>query len=95
MRRLLSISTNAQARPRLESRTRDLMHQIDALAAGKPDLRTKTLAWMLAVLEVGHAAIELRLGIARLSDPPPAMRTLTHRALSLKCADTFSLYGQK
>ncbi|KAF1024846.1 MAG: p-hydroxybenzoic acid efflux pump subunit AaeB [Pseudomonas sp.] len=43
-----------------ESRTRDLMHQAYGFAAGQPQVQRDLLRWMLVVLEVGHAVIELR-----------------------------------
>ena len=43
-----------------ESRTRDLLHQAYGLAAGQPQVQRNLLRWMLVVLEVGHAIIELR-----------------------------------
>jgi uncharacterized membrane protein YccC len=43
-----------------ESRTRDLMHQAYGFAAGQPQVQRDLLRWMLVVLEVGHAIIELR-----------------------------------
>jgi uncharacterized membrane protein YccC len=43
-----------------ESRTRDLLHQAYGLAAGQPQVQRDLLRWMLVVLEVGHAIIELR-----------------------------------
>ncbi|MCO8161418.1 FUSC family protein [Pseudomonas sp. 21LCFQ010] len=43
-----------------ESQTRDVMHQADALAAGKPQVQRELLRWMFVVLEIGHAIIELR-----------------------------------
>jgi uncharacterized membrane protein YccC len=43
-----------------ESRTRDLMHQAYGFATGQPQVQRDLLRWMLVVLEVGHAIIELR-----------------------------------
>ncbi|GAB7527773.1 FUSC family protein [Pseudomonas sp. 3A(2025)] len=43
-----------------ESQTRDVMHQADTLAAGKPEVQRELLRWMFVVLEIGHAIIELR-----------------------------------
>jgi uncharacterized membrane protein YccC len=45
---------------RFESGARDLLSQIDALAAGREDLQREALRWLFAVLEVGHAVIDLR-----------------------------------
>jgi uncharacterized membrane protein YccC len=55
---------------RFESRTRDVLSQINALAAGRPALQREALQWLFAVLEVGRAVIDLRREIAALSDAP-------------------------
>ncbi|WP_109483216.1 FUSC family protein [Paraburkholderia sp. C35] len=47
-------------RTRFESGARDLMHQINALAASEPDVKRDTMRWMFAVLEIGNAVIDLR-----------------------------------
>jgi len=57
---------------RFESGARDLLSQIDALAAGREDLQREALRWLFAVLEVGHAVIDLRTELSRsdiCSDP--------------------------
>jgi len=54
----------------LESRSRDLLHQAYGLAAGQPQVQRNLLRWMLVVLEVGHAVIELRREQARLPVHP-------------------------
>jgi uncharacterized membrane protein YccC len=51
---------------RFESRTRDLFSQINALAANRPDVQRDALQWLFAVLEVGHAVIDLREELAAL-----------------------------
>ncbi|WP_296264554.1 FUSC family protein [Pseudomonas sp. UBA6562] len=43
-----------------ESGTRDLLHQAYGLAAGTPKVQGELVRWMFAVLEIGHAIIELR-----------------------------------
>jgi uncharacterized membrane protein YccC len=43
-----------------ESGTRDLFSQIDALSGGRGDSRQQGLHWLFAVLEVGHAVIDMR-----------------------------------
>ncbi|SEJ53317.1 FUSC family protein [Paraburkholderia diazotrophica] len=53
-------------RTRFESGTRDLMHQINALAPNEPDVKRDTMRWMFAVLEIGNATIDLRSEIATL-----------------------------
>jgi len=50
-----------------ESRTRDLLAQINALPAGRPDSQRDALQWLFAVLEFGNAVIDLRREIAALS----------------------------
>jgi uncharacterized membrane protein YccC len=74
------------ARQSLESGTRDLMHQANALATDRPDVQAQMLAWMFTVLEMGHAAIELRTELANLPDdaryaPSAAWRRATQRML--------------
>ncbi|WP_343657486.1 FUSC family protein [Paraburkholderia caribensis] len=53
-------------RTRFESGARDLMHQINALAASEPGVKRDTMRWMFAVLEIGHAVIDLRSEVATL-----------------------------
>jgi uncharacterized membrane protein YccC len=50
---------------RFESGARDLLSQIDALAAGREDLQRDALRWLFAVLEVGHAVVDLRIELNR------------------------------
>ncbi|MDR5854248.1 FUSC family protein [Caballeronia sp. LZ062] len=71
--RLASVAT------RFESRTRDVLSQIDALAAGRPALQREALQWLFAVLEVGRAVIDLRREIAALSDAPDHSASLPWR----------------
>ena len=52
---------------RFESGARDLLSQIDALAAGREDLQRDALRWLFAVLEVGQAVIDLRIELNELS----------------------------
>jgi uncharacterized membrane protein YccC len=54
------------ARARFESRSRDLAFQAHALLEREPDAQRDTLAWLVAVLEVGHAVIDLRRELAAL-----------------------------
>jgi uncharacterized membrane protein YccC len=56
----------ARARARFESRARDLAFQAYALAEGDAAARRDALAWLVAVLEVGHALIDLRSELAAL-----------------------------
>jgi uncharacterized membrane protein YccC len=60
----------ARVATHFESRTRDLLSQINALAAGKPDVQREALQWLFAVLETGRAVIDLRREIAALPDAP-------------------------
>jgi uncharacterized membrane protein YccC len=43
-----------------ESGTRDLFSQIDAFSGKRDDFRQQGLQWLFAVLEVGHAVIDMR-----------------------------------
>jgi uncharacterized membrane protein YccC len=49
-----------------ESRTRDLLSQINALVSDQPALQRDALQWLFAVLEFGNAVIDLRREIADL-----------------------------
>jgi len=53
-----------------ESGTRDLLNQAYGVTAGRPDVQRRLLAWTFVVLEIGHAAIELRRETAALPDEP-------------------------
>jgi uncharacterized membrane protein YccC len=53
-------------RTRFESGARDLMHQINALAASEPSVKRDTMRWMFAVLEIGNAVIDLRSEVTTL-----------------------------
>jgi uncharacterized membrane protein YccC len=55
-----------RVRSRFESGARDLMFQINALAANEPLFKRDTLRWLFAVLEVGNAVIDLRRELAAL-----------------------------
>ncbi|MCG1042008.1 FUSC family protein [Mycetohabitans sp. B8] len=60
----------SRARQYLESGTRDLLHQANAVTADRPDLQMRMLSWTFTVLEVGHAVIELRMELDRLPAEP-------------------------
>ncbi|BAN22847.1 FUSC family protein [Caballeronia insecticola] len=60
----------ARVATHFESRTRDLLSQINALAAGRADLQRDALQWLFAVLEFGNAVIDLRREIAGLANVP-------------------------
>ncbi|RFU46573.1 FUSC family protein [Paraburkholderia sp. DHOC27] len=53
-------------RSRFESGTRDLLFQLNALAATEPEFQRNALRWMFAVLETGNAVLDLRREIATL-----------------------------
>ncbi|MGI4982789.1 MAG: FUSC family protein, partial [Janthinobacterium lividum] len=53
---------------RFDNQTRDYMFQIGGLTAEKPAEQRAMLGWMFAVLEIGHALIELREEFATLPD---------------------------
>jgi uncharacterized membrane protein YccC len=57
-------------RTRFESGARDLMFQINALAANEPEVKRITLRWLFAVLEVGNAITDLRREIEDLPRDP-------------------------
>ena len=56
----------ARVRARFESRARDLAFQAHALMQHDPAAQRDALAWLIAVLEVGHAVIDLRRELAAL-----------------------------
>lgn len=65
-----------RARQYLESGTRDLLHQANAVSADRPDVQMRMLSWSFTVLEVGHAVIELRTELNQLpADPRYAANT--------------------
>ncbi|MFC0400744.1 FUSC family protein [Paraburkholderia rhizosphaerae] len=66
-------------RTRFESGARDLMFQINALAADEPELKRDTLRWLFAVLEVGNAITDLRREIDELPPDPRYARSMPWR----------------
>lgn len=64
---------------RFESGARDLLSQLDALAAGDETLQRDALRWLFAVLEVGHAVIDLRTELGR-ADGASIRQALDHVA---------------
>lgn len=56
----------ASVRARFESRARDIAFQAYAVAEHAPAARRDALAWLIAVLEAGHAVIDLRGELAGL-----------------------------
>lgn len=63
-----------------ESSTRDLLNQAYIQAAGHPDMQRHLMHWMFAVLEVGHAVIELRQEQAALPREPWYAKSTEWRA---------------
>ncbi|MGN6229671.1 MAG: FUSC family protein [Trinickia sp.] len=66
-------------RGRFESRARDLAFQAYALMERDPAEQRDALAWLIAVLEVGHAVIDLRRELAGLPSDARYARTMPWR----------------
>lgn len=79
----------ARVRARFESRARDLAFQAHTLMEHEPSEQRDALAWLVAVLEVGHAVIDLRreLGAlpsdARYTSSMPWRRSISRSAKAL------------
>ena len=79
----------AAVRGRFESRSRDLAFQAHALLEHEPDAQRDALAWLVAVLEVGQAVIDLRRelaalpGDARYAATMPWRRAIAHSGKAL------------
>jgi uncharacterized membrane protein YccC len=69
----------ARVRSRFESRARDLAFQAHALVEHDPAEQREALAWLIAVLEVGHAVIDLRRELAALPSDARYARTMPWR----------------
>jgi uncharacterized membrane protein YccC len=69
----------ARLRSRFESRARDLAFQAHALMEHDPDEQRDALAWLIAVLEVGHAVIDLRRELGELPVDARYARTMPWR----------------
>lgn len=69
----------ARVRSRFESRSRDLAFQAHALLEHDPSEQRRALAWLIAVLEVGHAVIDLRRELATLPNDARYARTMPWR----------------
>ncbi len=64
LRRLMVFAVSGESRrlaSSFESRARDIVHQAYGLASAQPRVQRDLMRWMLLVLEVGHAVIEIRL----------------------------------
>jgi uncharacterized membrane protein YccC len=82
MRRQVLMACGAgleRVRSRFESGTRDLAFQAHALAEDEPEVRRDTLRWLVAVLEVGNAIIDLRQELATLPRDPRYAETMPWR----------------
>lgn len=78
-----------------DSSTRDLLSQAHDLAAGHPQVQRELLRWMILVLEIGHAVIELRQEKARLPDESSyAAGTAWHRAFDALAAALLQLFAR-
>ncbi|KAG0192134.1 hypothetical protein DFQ28_010015 [Apophysomyces sp. BC1034] len=77
-----------RARQYLESGTRDLLHNTNAVAADRPDLQMRMLSWSFTVLEVGHAVIELRTELDRLPAEPRYAATMPWRQATQHMLET-------
>ncbi|MCL1076141.1 FUSC family protein [Shewanella dokdonensis] len=52
---------------KIDSRCRDLLHQIDGVTKGQDNVQTKLVSWYTSVSSVSHALIELRQLLAKLA----------------------------
>jgi uncharacterized membrane protein YccC len=68
---------------RFESSARDLLSQLDALAAGNEELQRDALRWLFAVLEVGHAMIDLRTEIRSAGNDYMKIKEAIHQVARL------------
>jgi uncharacterized membrane protein YccC len=73
------------ARARFESRSRDLAFQAHALLEREPEAQRDALAWLVAVLEVGHAVIDLRRELAALPADARYAATMPWRRAIAHC----------
>jgi uncharacterized membrane protein YccC len=63
LRRLMVFAVSGESRrlaSSFESRARDIVHHAYGLASAQPRVQRDLMRWMLLVLEVGHAVIEIR-----------------------------------
>ncbi|WP_225775225.1 FUSC family protein [Pseudomonas sp. Marseille-Q5115] len=63
LRRLMVFAVSGESRrlaSSFESRARDIVHHAYGLAAAQPRVQRDLMRWMLLVLEIGHAVIEIR-----------------------------------
>lgn len=57
---VFAVSAPSKRLGSFESRARDIVHHAYGLAAAQPSVQRELLRWMLLVLEIGHAVIEIR-----------------------------------
>lgn len=57
---VFAVSAPSKRLGSFESRARDIVHHAYGLAAAQPKVQRELLRWMLLVLEIGHAVIEIR-----------------------------------
>ncbi|WP_207005316.1 FUSC family protein [Trinickia mobilis] len=79
-----------RVRSRFESGTRDLAFQAHSLAEDEPEVRRDTLRWLLAVLEVGNAIIDLRQELAMLPRDPRYAATMPWRKTVAKTREAIT-----
>jgi len=83
LRRQVVVASRAdmrRVRTHFESGARDLVFQLNALAPAEPELRRDALRWLLLVLEVGNAVIDLRKEIAALPTDAGNARSMPSRS---------------
>jgi len=68
-----------RVRSHFESGARDLAFQFNALAPAEPELKRDALRWLLLVLEVGNAVIDLRKEVAALPTDAGQARSMPWR----------------
>ncbi|MBU6489675.1 MAG: FUSC family protein, partial [Burkholderiales bacterium] len=73
-----------------ESRARDLAFQAYALMERDPAARRDALAWLIAVLEVGHAVIDLRRELGQLPSDARYAATMPWRRSIARSAKTLT-----
>lgn len=85
----------ARVRARFESRARDLAFQAHALMEHEPSEQRDALAWLVAVLEVGHAVIDLRRELSALpSDARYASTMPWRRSISRSSKALTALFAR-
>ncbi len=80
----------ARLRGRFESRARDLAFQAYALMERDPAARRDALAWLIAVLEVGHAVMDLRRELGQLPSDARYAATMPWRRAIARSAKTLA-----